>query len=258
MLDSENVQSGLKSGVLTITLNHPKANAFTEEMIFSIQKIFKDAADDAQVRCVLLTGSGNIFSAGHDLGEVFQVRNESFRDHLAWTFNPLILQIRSLEKPVIAAINGPVAGAALGVALACDLRIASEEAQFLVGFLGVGLSFDSGVSLFLPKLIGLGRATEYAFTNMPISAQQALEWGLVNRLAPADSINLQAEDWASEIAGGPVRTMGLAKRVFNKAQFANLEQVLDYEARIQDIARRGKEFNEGLQAFMGKRQPNFR
>jgi 2-(1,2-epoxy-1,2-dihydrophenyl)acetyl-CoA isomerase len=106
-------------------------------------------------------------------------------------------------------------------------------------------------------LIGLGRATEYAFTNMPISAQQALEWGLVNRLAPADSINPQAEDWASEIASGPVRTMGLAKRVFNKAHFANLEQVLEYEARIQDIARRGEKFNEGLQAFLEKRQPNF-
>ncbi len=126
-----------------------------------------------------------------------------------------------------------------------------------MGFLGVGLSFDSGVSLFLPKLIGLGRATEYAFTNMPISAKQALEWCLVNRLAPTDSINPQAEDWASEIAGGPVRTMGLAKRVLNKAHFANLEQVLDYEARLQDIAWRGEEFNEGLQAFMEKRQPNF-
>jgi len=257
MLDTDHVFSRFESGVLTIILNHPKANAFTEEMIFSIQKIIKIAADDERVRCVLLTGSGNIFSAGHDLGEVYQLRNESFRDHLMQTFNPLILQIRSLEKPVIAAINGPIAGAALGVALACDLRIASEEAQFVVGFLGVGLSFDSGVSLFLPKLIGLSRATEYAYTNTPISAQQALEWGLVNRIAPAEKINSQAEDWAAEIARGPVHTMGLAKRAFNKAHFADLERVLDYEARLQDIARCSEEFDVGLQAFMDKRLPNF-
>jgi 2-(1,2-epoxy-1,2-dihydrophenyl)acetyl-CoA isomerase len=257
MPNSEYVQSELKSGVLSITLNHPKVNAFTREMIFSIQKIFEDAAREAQVRCLLLTGSGDVFSAGHDLNEVFQVRDESFRDHLARTFNHLIIQIRSLEKPVIAAINGPVAGAALGVALACDLRIASEEVQFLVGFLGVGLNFDSGVSLILPKLIGLGRATEYSFTNDPISAQQALEWGLVSRLAPAEEFMHQAEDWAGEIARGPVHTMGLAKRALNNAHFANLEQVLEGEAQIQDIARRGAEFEEGLRAFLEKRSPNF-
>ena len=102
--------------------------------------------------------------------------------------------------------------------------------------------------------ITLNHPKANALTNTPISAQQALEWGLVNRFAPAESINLQAEDWAQEIARGPV---GLAKRVFNKAYFANLEQVLDYEARIQDIARSGEEFNEGLQTFMEKRQPNF-
>ncbi len=257
MAASEFVQSELKAGVLTITLNHPKVNAFTEEMIFSIQEILEEAAHEAQVRCVLLTGSGDIFSAGHDLNEVFLVRDESFRDHLVRTFNPLIMQIRRLQKPVIAAINGPVAGAALGVALACDLRIASEKAQFLVGFLGVGLSFDSGVALFLPQLIGSGRATEYAFTNAPISAQQALEWGLVNRLVPATEFIGQAEDWAGEIANGPVHTMGLAKRAINKAIFANLEQVLDEEARIQDAARQGAEFDEGVRAFLEKRPPNF-
>lgn len=257
MTDTDYVLSSFKSGVLTITLAHQKVNAFTEEMTFSIQKLLKDAAKDTQVSCVLLTGSGGTFSAGHDLGEVFRLRDESFRAHLRMTFNPLISQIRRIEKPVIAAINGPVAGAGLGVALACDLRIASEEARFVVGFLGVGLSFDSGVSLFLPKLIGFGRATEFAFTNTPISAQQALEWGLINRLAPADEFNLSAENWALEIARGPVNTMGLAKRVINKALFPDLEEVLEYEARIQDIARCNEEFNVGLQAFLEKRSPNF-
>lgn len=257
MSDNDYVISGIKSGVLTITFNHPKVNAFNEEMVFSTQKMFKKAAQNEQIRCVLITGSGDTFSAGHDLNEVFQLRHESFREHLARTFNQLILQIRNIEKPVIAAINGPVAGAGLGVALACDLRIASEEAKFVVGFLGVGLSFDSGVSLFLPRLIGFSRTIENAFTNAPISAQQALEWGLINRITPADELRLHAENWAHEIARGPVRTMGLAKRMVNKALFPNLEEVLDYEAQIQDIARRNEEFNEGLQAFMEKRQTNF-
>lgn len=257
MSDTKFVLNGFRSGVMTITLDHPKVNAFTEEMTFSIQKLLKNAAKDAQVRCVLLTGSGKTFCAGHDLGEVFRLRDESFHSHLKMTFNPLISQIRRIEKPIIAAINGPVAGAGLGVALACDLRIASQEAKFVVGFLGVGLSFDSGVSFFLPKMIGIGRATEFAFTNSPISAQQALDWGLINRIAPAGNFSDHAWDWALEIARGPVRTMGLAKRVINKAQFSDLEEVLDYEARIQDIARKNEEFDEGLKAFLEKRSPRF-
>lgn len=257
MPETDLVLSEQKSGVLRITLNHPKANAFTEEIVFTIQRLFRQAKNDEKVRCVLLAGSGNIFSAGHDLEEVFRLRNESFRNHLLQSFNPLILQIRRLEKPVIAAINGPVAGAAFGVALACDLRIASEGAQFFVGFLGIGLSFDSGVSLFLPQLIGLARATEFAFTNRPISAQQALDWGLINRLVPQATFKRMTEEWAQEIANGPVRSFGLAKRAINNAQFPNLESVLDYEAYLQDIAKQGAEFKEGLQAFLEKRQPKF-
>jgi 2-(1,2-epoxy-1,2-dihydrophenyl)acetyl-CoA isomerase len=214
---------------------------------------------------VLLTGGGKHFSTGHDLNEVLKVKDESFYGHLWNTFNPLVMQIRALPKPVIASINGPAAGAALGVALACDLRIASDEAQFMVGFLGVGLSLDAGVSFFLPRLIGLGRAAEYAFTNAPISAQQALEWGLVNRLAPAEQIRQAAHEWALEIARGPVGAMGLAKRALNKSLFAGLEEALDYEAHLQclphircgEIARRGGEFKEGLGAFLEKRPPEF-
>lgn len=257
MADSKIVQTDLRDGVLTITLNRSPANAFTREMIALTRRAFKDAAADPQVRCVLLTGGGKHFSTGHDLNEVLELKNESFYRHLGRSFNPLVMQIRALEKPVIAAINGPAAGAALGVALACDLRIASDEAQFMVGFLGVGLSLDAGVSFFLPRLIGLGRAAEYAFTNQPISAQQALEWGLVNRLAPAAQIHQGALEWVEEIARGPVGAMGLAKRAFNKAIFADLEGALDYEAHLQEVARRGGEFSTGLEAFLEKRPPEF-
>ena len=257
MSDSSVVQTDLQDGVLTITLSRSPANAFTAEMVALTRRAFKTAAADSQVRCVLLTGGGKHFSTGHDLNEVLEVKDESFYDHLGRTFNPLVMQIRVLEKPVIAAINDPTAGAALGVALACDLRIASDEAQFMVGFSGVGLSLDAGVSFFLPRLIGLGRAVEYAFTNQPISAQQALEWGLVNRLAPADQIHQQAHEWAREIARGPVGAMDLAKRAFNKSLNASLEGALDYEAHLQEVASQGEEFSEGLEAFLEKRPPEF-
>jgi 2-(1,2-epoxy-1,2-dihydrophenyl)acetyl-CoA isomerase len=254
---SNTVQTDLKDGVLTITLDRPKANAFDREMIEAAQKAFKTAGKDSQVRCVLLTATGNVFSAGQDVKEVRSVEDQSFRYHLQNTYNPLILQIRRLEKPVLAGINGAVAGAALGIVLACDLRIASDQARFVVGFLAIGLAPDSAVSLMLPALIGLGRATQYAFSNQPITAEQALAWGLVNRLAPADQLHEQAAAWAAELAQGPTRAYGLTKRDFNKAVLGNLEAVLDYEAHIQDIAGRGPEHKEGVAAFLEKRAANF-
>lgn len=257
MSTSEMVHTDLKDSVLTITLDHPKANAFNEEMVTAVQAGLKQAGRDPQVRAVLLTGTGKFFSTGRDLNDVRPDQEESFRQHLQQTFNPLVLQIRRLEKPVFAGINGTVAGAALGMALACDLRIASDQARFVVGFLGIGLGPDSGVSLLLPALIGLGRATEMAYMNTPVSAQQALEWGLVNRIAPHEQLPEQAHQWAAELARGPIHAMGLAKRDFNKAVLGNLEQVLDYEAHIQDIAGRGADYKEGVQAFLEKRQPNF-
>lgn len=257
MSESTPVLTEIQDHVLTITLNRPKANAFNMEMIDAVREALKSAERDAQVRCVLLTGAGRVFSAGQDVKEFSSDGDRSFRSHLQRTYNPLIVQIRQLEKPVMVAINGAVAGAALGIALACDLRMASEEARFVIGFLGIGLAMDSAVSLMLPTLIGLGRAADYAFTNRPISAQDALAWGLVNRLAPANELHAAAQAWAAEIAQGPVRAMGLAKRDFNKAVLSNLEQVLDYEAHNQDIAGRGEEHKEGVQAFIEKRPPQY-
>jgi 2-(1,2-epoxy-1,2-dihydrophenyl)acetyl-CoA isomerase len=254
---SSQLHRELISGVFKLTLSHPKANAFDDEMVAALQAALKQAARDDQVRCVLLTGAGNFFSTGRDLKGVSPEGRESFRENLRKTFNPIILQIRSLEKPVVAAINGAVAGAGLGIALACDLRIASSEARFVVGFQGIGLSLDSAVSLLLPALIGLGRAAEYTFSNTPITSLQALEWGLVNRLSPPGELNEQALAWAAELGRGPVHAMGLAKRSFNRAVLPDLEQVLDYEAHLQDIAGRGVEFREGVQAFLEKRPAQF-
>lgn len=260
MTDDLVLLSQNQSGVLKLTLNRPPANAFNFELIAALTSALKNAGRDPAVRCVLLTGAGDVFSAGQDVRDFGRAAAESdltIRQHLQRTYNPLILQLRQLEKPVLAAVNGPVAGAALGVALACDLRIAAETARFVVGFLGIGLAPDSAVSLLLPTLIGLGRAAEYAFNNQPISAGQALAWGLVNRVLPAAELDEAASAWAAELAQGPLGAIALTKRAFNKAILPDLEAVLDYEAHLQDIAARGPDHRAGLQAFLEKRPPDF-
>jgi 2-(1,2-epoxy-1,2-dihydrophenyl)acetyl-CoA isomerase len=251
------VHSEFKDGIFVITLNHPKANALSLEMVKLLQGALKEAAQQRLARVVLLRGEGDDFSAGQDIYEMLKAEGESYRKHMLETYNPLVLQIRRLDLPVLAEIRGTVAGAALGLVLACDLRIASEEARFVVGFLGIGLAPDSAVSLFLPALIGLGRATEVAFTNEPISAQQALSWGLINRVVPSHLLQASALQMAQALAMGPVHAMGLAKRDFNKAIYPHIEQVLDYEAHIQEIARFGTEHKEGVSAFVEKRPPNW-
>ncbi len=256
MPENEILLSNLQDNVLTLTLNRPKVNALNLELISALQNALKQAEGDEQVRCVLLTGAGKVFSAGQDLNE-FTLGETSYRSHLLHTYNPLILQIRRLEKPVVAAINGSVSGAALGLALACDLRIASDQARFVVGFAGIGLAPNSAVSLMLPALIGLGRATEFTFSNAPITAEQALAWGLVNRLIPAGELGQAAYILALALGRGPIGAFGLAKRDFNKAILGNLAEVLDYEAHIQEIASKGPEHKEGVSAFLEKRPPRF-
>ena len=254
---AEFVHTEFNHDVFIITLDRPKANALSLEMVKSLQKAFKEAAQHIQARVVLLRGAGDTFSGGQDVYEILEAEGKSYRKHILETYNPLIMQIRQLELPVLAEIRGTVAGAALGLALACDLRIASNEARFVVGFLGIGLAPDSAVSLFLPTLIGLGRAAEVAFTNQPITAQQALSWGLVNRLARLDSLSASAVEMAQALASGPIHAMGLTNRDFNKAVYPHLEQVLDYEAHLQEIARTGAEHKEGVRAFVEKRKPNW-
>ena len=201
---------------------------------------------------MVLTGAGVTFSAGQDLSEAVQAGDQSYCDHLLQTYNPLVMQIRRLEKPVLAAINGAVSGAALGLALACDLRIAADTARLVVGFLGIRLVPDSGVSLLLPVLVGLGRAGELAYFNAPIHAAQGLAWGLFNRVVPAADLPKETLVWAKKLSQGPIQTIGLTKRAFNKAMLSNLEEVLDYETHLQEIAHQGAEHQAALHAFKEK------
>jgi 2-(1,2-epoxy-1,2-dihydrophenyl)acetyl-CoA isomerase len=253
------LKTELSDGILTLTIDRPKANAFDLALVGELQSAFKQAARDVQTRVVILTGAGRIFGAGQDIEEIKAHGGKlSFREHLLKTYHPLVLQIRQIEKPVIAAINGPCAGASLGIALACDIRIAVEESWFKVGFSGIGLVPDSGVSLLLPALIGLGRAAEFALTNDMISAEQALAWGLVNHVVPADKLIAESNALAARLAAGPHTAFALTKRAFNKAVLPSLETVLDYEAHLQEIAGRSAEHQEGVAAFLEKRLPKYR
>ena len=253
------IASELQSGVLTLTIQRPPVNALNMETLSGMLAILKEASRNPAVRCIVLTGSKGVFSAGHDIHEMMAGRgqNISYRTHLQETYNPLILQIRQINKPVLGVINGPAAGAGLGIALACDLRIASANAHFTVGFAGIGLAPDSGVSLFLPLLIGLARATELAFSNTSIPASQALEWGLINRQVAVEELASESATLAAMLANGPVGAFGLAKRAFNRSMLPNLEAVLDHEAHLQEIASHGAEHIEGVNAFLEKRFPNF-
>ena len=246
-------------GVLTLTLNRPKANAFDQGLVDALLDALRRAEAEASVRSIVLTGAGSVFSAGQDVTALGAVDGQvSFRHHLERTYNRLILRVRRLEKPVVGAINGAAAGAGLGLALAADIRLAARSARFVFGFTGIGLTTDSATSLMLPLLIGLARASEVAFTNAPVSAEQALSYGLVNRVVDDTDLAAEAAKLAAQLAAGPTRALGLTKRAFNHALLPHLEDVLDYEAHLQEAAGRTADHREGVKAFLEKREPVFR
>jgi 2-(1,2-epoxy-1,2-dihydrophenyl)acetyl-CoA isomerase len=247
-----------QGAILTIRLNRPKANAMSFKMLGEIKHALKETATNDSIRCLVLTGSGRMFSAGQDVTVLAEgIGTFPLRRHIENNYNHIIKQMRELEMPILGAINGPVAGAGLGIALAADIRIAAESARFVFGFSGIGLTADSGVSLTLPLMIGLGRAMEMALTNQPLSAQQALDYGLVNRVVPDEEFEETCGQWAAELAEGPTRSMALTKRAFNRAILAGLQQILSYEAYLQQIACRTQDHAEGATAFMQKRPARF-
>ncbi len=248
----------LQSAVLYLTLNRPeRANAFNFDLTHQLRAALTQAETDSQVRCIVLSGAGKSFSAGQDINEMKQHSGDaSYREHLEQTYNPLILQLREMGKPVVAAVNGACAGAAFGIALACDLRIAHVRSYFVVGFSGIALAPDSGVSLFLPKYIGLGRAQEYFYSNKPIAAGLAYQWGLVNRVGGWDYQHLIMQT-AEELARGPREAFALGKRAFNEATLPNLAQALRGEGILQEQAGKSEEHAQAVRAFFEKRKPTY-
>ncbi len=247
-----------KQNIKVITLNRPdKLNSFNDELTFKVQDALKEAERDSNTRCVIITGAGRGFCAGQDL-QARMTNTEgrpSLGDSIRRRYNPIIIRLRRMEKPVIAAINGVAAGAGASLAFACDFRIASETSSFIQSFSKVGLVPDSGSTFFLPRLIGLTRALELMLTADKLEAREAHELGLVNKIVPVDQVMTAAMELAERLAIGPTKAFGLTKRAVNRAVFADLEELLDYEASLQEIAGRSDDFQEGVRAFVEKRQP---
>jgi len=243
-------------GVLTITLNRPEVfNAFNAPLHAALGEALRDAADPS-VRAVVVTGAGRGFCAGQDLKE-FGEMPESIQERLEATYHPNVRAIRELAKPVIAAVNGPCAGAGLSLACACDIRIASDAASFVPGFIGIGLVPDSGGSWFVHRLLGFARAFEWMTSNRKLTAAEAHAWGLVSEVVEAEALPARARELAAAYAQLPTRGVGMTKRLFEHAFTASLEEQLALEARLQQAATETADFREGVSAFLEKRPPRF-
>ncbi len=243
--------------VLTITLNRPEVfNAFNRALHAALREALAEAADP-EVRAVVITGAGRGFCSGQDLKEFSELPG-GIRDALEGTYHPNIRAIRALEKPVLAAINGPVAGAGLSLACACDVRIASAHATFVPGFIGIGLIPDAGGSWFIHRLLGFARAFEWMVSNRRLDADQALALGLVSEVAAAEDFSPRVEELAAWYAALPTRGVAMTKQLFEHAYTATLEEQLELEAELQQAATGTEDFAEGVQAFLGKRPAAFR
>ena len=253
----ETLLAETQGGARILTLNRPDVlNAINAQMGDELNEALRDAERSPEVRCVLLTAAGRGFCAGADLREQ-SPGHTKVGDLLRTRYNRMVAKIRAMEKPVIAAVNGVAAGAGCNLALAADLRIASDRATFIEAFSKVGLIPDSGGTWLLPRLVGVGRALEMMFFADPIDAPAAERLGLVNRVVPHDDLMPRAREWALRLAAGPTRTFGLIKRGVNRALAGDLEGALDYEAHLQEIASRTDDHREGVAAFLAKRPPAY-
>jgi len=249
------VEVGRDGAVQTITLNRPeKLNAFTLGVHEGLQAALEDARDPA-VRAVVVTGAGRGFSAGQDLTAFGEAGDVTAM--LRATYHVNVRAIRSLEKPVIAAVNGVCAGAGLSLACACDIRLASDAAFFVPGFIGIGLIPDSGGTYFIQRLLGTSRAFEWMTSNRRLTAAEAHAWGLVSEVVEADSFAARVAEHAAELAAAPTRAIAMTKRLYDEAATSTLEEQLEREAEAQAQAAQTDDFREGVAAFGEKRAPRF-
>lgn len=243
-------------GVLTLTLNRPESlNAFTRELLRDLTGALAEAAEDAETRVVVITGAGRGFCAGQDLKEL-DTDHPEFHAVLDG-YNPMIRSIAEMGKPVIAGVNGAAAGAGMSLALACDFRLASTNAVFVTTFSRIGLTADSGMSYFLPRLIGMAKAYELLVLSPRLSADEALGLGLVNRVIPDEKFASELRAFAAQLAQGPTFAYGLIKHSLRRGMGPNLPDVLAFEADRQEEAGQSHDFQEGVAAFREKRAPAF-
>ncbi|MFI5249709.1 MAG: enoyl-CoA hydratase-related protein [Gemmatimonadales bacterium] len=259
-MDNQFILRSVDAGVLTLTMNRPDVlNSCNRGMVTELRQAFEGAGTDAAVRAVLLTGAGRAFCAGQDLAEAVPPPGKPAPDigDVVVAYNGLILAMRRLEKPVVAAVNGVAAGAGANIALAADFVIASAEASFIQAFVKIGLIPDNGGTFFLPRLVGLARATSLAMLGGKVAAQQAKDWGMIHDVAPAEGLMEAAAAFARQLAAQPTRALGLIKRAFNASLGNDLEAQLAVEAKLQREAGRTADYTEGVRAFQEKRAPSY-
>jgi 2-(1,2-epoxy-1,2-dihydrophenyl)acetyl-CoA isomerase len=258
----ETIDVTITDGVCTITLQRSDVlNAFNNVLTDELALALKDASKNIDVRVVVLTGSGRAFSSGQDLADLKEKYVPGHEPHLGEDlkkrYDPIVKTIRTMEKPVIASVNGVAAGAGCSLALACDMRIASEDASFIEVFVNVGLIPDSGSTWTLPRLVGFGRAMELCCTGRPVKAEEALAIGLVNKIVPQEELEEATLKLAKHLASLPAKAISLTKRLLNQSFENDFKEQLVQEAFAQETAGRTHDHFEGVVAFIEKRKPNF-
>jgi 2-(1,2-epoxy-1,2-dihydrophenyl)acetyl-CoA isomerase len=252
----------LDGGVGRLTLNRPDSlNSWNAAFGAELKQVIEGDAADPSVRAVLVTGAGRGFSSGADLKSGFEPDPEDgmpdIRKELHELFHPVIAGVRRLEKPVVAAVNGPAVGIGASFAFACDLVLAAESAYFGLAFVNIGLMPDGGSTLFVPAAVGKARAFEMALLGERVPAAKALEWGLVNRVVPDDALMDEANELAAKLAAGPTRSYASSKQALNRMLYPDLDGQLELEAELQHALARTRDFQEGVSAFVEKREAAF-
>jgi 2-(1,2-epoxy-1,2-dihydrophenyl)acetyl-CoA isomerase len=258
-MDYQYLKYEVAQGVATITLNRPEVyNALNDGITYELQDAWKAVAKDAEVRVIVLTGSGKAFCSGQDLKAAAGQEKRSFMESLQKRYNPIISAMRSLSKPIICRLNGVAAGAGCSLALACDIIVASEEAMLIEVFINIGLVPDSGSSYFLPRLVGRAKAFELCSMGTKVKPTEALEMGLINRVVPAHQLDAAISEYTDYLSNAPTKSIGLIKRMLEKSSTSTLEEMLDYEAYCQQIAGSSTDYKEGVSAFLEKRKAVFK
>jgi len=254
------LQVGTEQGVTTITLSRPDVlNSFNRRMAQELQRALKEAGSDPAVRAVMITGAGRGFCAGQDLAEATSadLNSTDLSEIVKASYTPIVRAIRELEKPVVGAVNGVAAGAGANLAFACDIVVAAEDASFIQSFSKIGLVPDTGGSFFLPRLVGVARATAMMFMGDKISANKALEWGMIYDVVPSTVLVDKATALARHLATMPTRGLAYTKKLLNASLANDLAAQLALEEEMQGQAGRTADFAEGVHAFLEKRKPTY-
>ncbi len=259
-MSTNSIDLKIENNVAWISLNRPDVfNSFNREMALSLQEVLDNCAQDSHVRAIVITGTGKAFCAGQDLKEVTDPElNPGFRKILEEHYNPIIQKIRTIEKPIIGAINGVAAGAGANIALACDIVVASENASFIQAFSKIGLIPDSAGTFFLPRLIGFQKASALMMLGDKVSAEEALKIGMIYKILPNAFFADEVMGIAQLLAQMPTKALGLTKRLLNQSMTNNLEQQLALESDLQIEASSSNDYKEGVTAFVEKRKPEFK